>query len=498
MTRLNSLIRSLTVDEQTRFKNYLQNKNRRGDTKNIELFNLLLNSELSNQTIFESLYTPNKRGAYHALRKRLHDSLIEFIAHENLENENSLESGIIKLIVAARSLFFKKQYKTAYLVLEKAEKLAQENLLYPLLAEVHHTQIQYAYCNPEINLTELIQNSDLNLKQYILEEKLNHIYAQLRLIVNQTRESQLHSFPQLIENQLNKHNISIENDLSFKSLYQLSTLASLAAYTTKDYNSIESFLTNCYQKIKQQTNRFSQSFYHIQVLYQLANMYFRNKKFQQAFSFLDSMHQEMLSNSKKHYKTFLLKHQNLLALCYNYTNQNSLAIEIAQDNISKKHPDSEITLDVKLCLSMYYFHKEDFKSSLKTINSLYHSDNWYRKKTNEEWIIKKNLIELLIHIELDNFNLVESRLLSFKRKHFSYLKEQHQNRVITFILLIEEYYLINNNIVTTELTEKIKTSFEFKEARLEDIFVMSFYSWLKSKITNSNTYTTTLDMIKNC
>ena len=68
-----------------------------------------------------------------------------------------------------------------------------------------------------------------------------------------------------------------------------------------------------------------------------------------------------------------------------------MALEIAQNNISKKHPDSETALDLKLCLSMYHFHNIDFKSALKTINSLYHSDNWYRKKTNEEWIMKKKL-----------------------------------------------------------------------------------------------------------
>ena len=314
MTELNNLIRSLSTEEQLLFKNYLQDKNRRGDTKNIKLFKLLLNPKLTNKTIFESLYPLNKKGAYHALRKRLHDSLINFIAHESLEHENSLESGIIKLIVAARSLFFKKQYKTAYLILKKAEKVAQENLLYPLLAEIHHTQIQYAYSNNKIDLTELIKKSDFNLKQYVIEEKLNHMYAQLRLEINLKKNNKSYNISQLIEGQLNKYSINIQNDLSFKSLYQLSTLASLSAYTTKDYNSIESFLTNCYQKIKQQSSRISQSFYHIQVLYQLANMYFRNKKFDQSVSFLFLMHQEMKSNSKKHYKTFLLKHQKLISL----------------------------------------------------------------------------------------------------------------------------------------------------------------------------------------
>jgi hypothetical protein len=129
-------------------------------------------------------------------------------------------------------------------------------------------------------------------------------------------------------------------------------------------------------------------------------------------------------------------------------------------------------------------------------SKFYHTDVWYVEKAGKEWVIKKNLIDILLNIELENIDLVESRLQSFKRQYVPYLKSIHQKRVITYLGFIEAYYK-NKEMVTSKIFHnKVENAFVWVETHREDIFVMSFCSWLKSKMFQKDLYETTLNLIK--
>ena len=486
MINLNQLITSLSTEERTGFEIFLKKKNRRSDTKNILLLRLLIDGETDSNLICIALYNKNNKNAYHALRKRLYDSLLDFVATINLAQENDVEMLLIKNIVSARNFFQRKQYEIAFHILGKAEKLAQDHLLFPILNEIYHTQIQYAHISTKVELNNIITKFNKNQQYYLAEERLNIVYATIREQIKATAfQKKPVDFNTIITSSLKKYEIDINQSITFKSLYQLISIASISAFASKDYYSIESFLINTYQKIESHQHKQKQLYYHIQVLYLIANMYFRNKKFELAFEYLQKMRNEMEEKSSKYFNT----------LCYNYSNQNQKAIGIAEKHLAKKHQDLETQLDIILCLCMYHFHDKNYKQALKIINTFYHSDNWYQLKAGDEWLIKKNLIELIIHIELDHIGLVESRILSFKRKHTTYLKKIQQKRVLTFISLIEELYLKLNNKTTPIFQNKIESSFNYMNNNQEDIFVMSFYAWLKAKATNKDIYKTTIKMI---
>ena len=146
---------------------------------------------------------------------------------------------------------------------------------------------------------------------------------------------------------------------------------------------------------------------------------------------------------------------------------------------------------------MFYFQKSDFKKSHTLFSKFYHTDKWYTEKAGKEWVIKKHLIEILLHIELKNIDLIESRLLSFKRNHSNYLKEINQQRVLTYLSLVEAYYKKPEQVTSEIFKDKVENAFEWVNSHREDIFVMSFYAWLKSKMEKESLYNTTLNLIKN-
>ena len=81
MTNLNDIISTFSLEEQKKFVVYLNRKNKRSDAKNIQLFKLLVENRLDPNEIQIELYQKKSQGAYHALRKRLYQSIIDFIFH---------------------------------------------------------------------------------------------------------------------------------------------------------------------------------------------------------------------------------------------------------------------------------------------------------------------------------------------------------------------------------------------------------------------------------
>ena len=273
------------------------------------------------------------------------------------------------------------------------------------------------------------------------------------------------------------------------------TIVSISAFVTNDYLQIEPFLLNTYQSILVHKHKDKQLFYHIHVIYIIANTLFRNKNFSKSLDYLQQMHSLMHEKKKKHYNSFILKHNLLLALNKNYLNEQQIAIDTLKKVANKKHSDIETLLNINLSLITFYFQNEELKKAHGILSKFYHTDQWYTKKAGVEWVIKKNLIEILLHIELGNIELVESRIASFKRSHFIYLKSINQERAITYLLLIESYYKNPEIVNGKPFRNKVESSFEWIKAEQEDIFVMSFYAWLKSKMDKKKLFPTTLQII---
>ena len=165
---INTLISTLSPDDYSKFVHFLSKKNRRTDVKNIQLFKLLYTNELNSEEICTHLYPNKNKTAYHALRKRLYDSLVDYLASINLEEENTDKIQIIKYILVARNFLEQKQYKLAFKLLEKAEDIAKEHQYYPYLNEIYHLRIQFSFVEESKDLNELILQFKKNQKQLSL------------------------------------------------------------------------------------------------------------------------------------------------------------------------------------------------------------------------------------------------------------------------------------------------------------------------------------------
>ena len=498
MIDIKHIISSLTDEKQLEFITYLDKKNKRKDAKNIQLVKLLVDDNLSSKEICLKLYQKDNKVALHALRKRLFQSLIDFTANTNLKEESSIDIHLVKYIVAARAFLKQGQYEVGYKILAKAEILANEQQLYSILNEIYHTKIEYSHQIVNLDFKDLVKKFKENQKQHHLEETLNIAYAKIRITLKEIQHQQkIIDLKLMIERVFKENSIIISDDLSFKSLYQIVQIINISSAQNYEYWNTESFLLETYQILKNHKAKQKQLFYHIEVLYVIANTLFRNKKFAASLEYLELMNLYMHKNRRKYFKEFHLKYQLLVALNHNYIGNQDFAINLLTPFIDKKKIDIVSQLDIYLSLIVFYSQRNELKKAQNLFAKFYHSDKWYIDKAGIEWTIKKNLIEILLQIDLGNIDVVDSRVLTFKRTYFKHLKNINQEKVITYLKLVEIYYKNPEIATSDEFHQKVEISFIWIAKEKEDIFMMSFFAWLKAKMTKLDVYRVTLDLIDN-
>ncbi len=485
MNIINSIINDFSEDEKREFISYLKKKNRRGDVKNLTLFKTISLGKTIETA--EKIYGKSSKNAFHALCNRLQNNLIDFVASKSFSGETSEEMEIMKLLLASRIFFEHKNNKVAFKTLLKAEKKALELDLYSILNEIYTTKIQYAHLNSNLVLSEIFEDSEKNALNFQREFQLNMAYASIK---NKIKFEKGNPASEIITQVFSDFNIEIAETLTYKSLFQLMNLTSTAAKLQSDYNNISTLMENIYGIIKNKKIILAEKhlFYHIEILHLMAVASFRNKQFKKSEDFIAQMQGEMLKRNRIYFKLFQEKLTLIKAMNLNYTGRANEAIGLLE-----KFKGNSAEMSLSLCTFLFQQHR--FNEAYQIFKEFSHSDIWYEKKNGWIWVLKKSIIEILILIELDKLDLVFSRLNSFKRKFNKRLKEIGEERVLTFMGFVNNYYENPKMITSEKFKNKVETSFVWIGAEREDIFVMSFYAWLKSKMEKKNLYETTLELV---
>lgn len=497
MNALQEIANMMNESDKKAFTQYLTKKNKRKDTRNITLFNSLETNDINSKK--KNLKDEKSTDAYHALRKRLYDNMIDFMANRTFENDTSQENTILRLIVVRRLFFEHKLIKTAFKCLAKAEEIALSYEHFSLLNEIYLAQIQFAHFNLSEPIEKIIEKFKANKKLLEYEEQLNLGYAVLRReLAAIHHEGRIIDFQSLIKNTIEAHGISLKQGLTFKSLYQILFIANEYASINNNFSLIQPFVVKSYRFISKKNDQTDRHlYYHIYILYFIANFYFRNGQFNESLNYLNLMFTELQKQSGKYYQRFCLRYFLLLAFNENYLGNPHKAIEIAEKALSSnKKVDPSDSNDLRLMLIVFYLQQNVGRNAVKEMAKLNHTESWYEKKMGIDWTIKKCLVEILIHTQQENTELALSRIKSFKRRYKKYLLKVNEERVIQYLLFVEQY-VMKPEIIQTEKFQKALEEFIITAQNgPKDILIMSFLSWLLAKVRRKTIYDTTLDLLK--
>lgn len=491
---IQAIINTLSPEEKVLFQADLRLKNKRKDVKNITLYKLLLKNEIPLHKLDEVVYGKPSRNAFHGLSKRLQDNLIDFIAVYNFETETSQEFDTLKLLLTARVLYERDQPKVACKIINKAQVKAQEHELFSILGEIYHTQIQYAHLHPEVILEDLIKAFNHNQELHRQQENLNLAAAYIKQQLQQASLLDNSHNLDILQHIFEKFQISINTSLSIKSFYQILDLINSTAHLEHNFAEALPFIQRIYRQLRAKTNINKHRFYHIQILYFLANAYFRNKAFKESEQFLTQMHEQLLAEKEKYNVRFRESYLLIKSLNLNYTGKAIEAVHLLEEHFETSGSKTE-NPDLLLCLITFYAQQENYKLAWKSITKFRHTDNWYRKKMGIDWVIKKELIGMIIHLELGHIGLVESLINRFKRANKMLLKQDKQ--IARFFDLLQKIYLKPEIVKTDTFKSQLKTHFTDTTGRSSDVFMISYFAWLKAKNENRALYPITLKLIQN-
>lgn len=484
----------LDNNDKKAFRQFLMQKNKRNDVKNLQLLDLIETDDIDR---INKLYDAKKnRDAYHALRKRLQDNLLLFLSQRTFESDHSDTYDSLRLVVVGRFLLENNAVKTAFKCLDKAQRMAQDLEQYNLLNEIMLLKLQYAHLPGAENLEELTARFLQNQGHMQREAKLNMAYAYLRLELQDIHlKGKIVKLSEVIMTTVRKYKISVQDLMTYKSIYQILFIANEYAAIQQNYGLIERYVRRTDQFIKAQRERKqSYLFYHISILYFLSNFHLRRKDFAASNSYLKQMMELMLTDTR-YYALFDLRYQLLYALNLFYTDLADDAIILLEKALlkPKSKAKSEDIEDLRMCLTMFLALCDD-KKSLKQLTLLTRSDAWYEKKMGMLWTIRKNLIEILIQAQFSNIDLSMSRLISFRRRYQKYLLKTSEQRVLNYLKLVEKYLVQPDVVQDANYRKAVLTLMEGQESN--DIFTLSFIAWLIARWEKKSTYSVLLSISK--
>lgn len=489
---LEELIEVISPKEAENFIKFLKVKNKRSDVRNIDLFTIYYKSKRN--TIKEELNT----NAYNVLKKRVTDSLIEFMANSTVEEESTHEIGIIKLILLSRKMFNYSQFKSGFRLLKRAEKQAIAIQHFSLLNEIYHTSIQYSFHELSDTQENIFNKFEQNQKDFQQQERLNLVYAKIKkAYLSQKGNNAEIDINILIDDSFKEYGITAKDAINFKSLYQIASIIDIAGTQTKDYHSVKPFFESQIEQLRGgegDTEKYL--LYQIDMLYALANIYFRKKDFKKSEYYLEEMRVQMARFNGKFQQQRLAQYGTLLALNLNYSGKNMEAEMLLSHILTDKSHKKEHLANTILTLVMIQFQQNKLNDAKKLLASLKETDNWYLKNVGLEWLLNKKMLEILLFIELGEENLAESLIASFSRKYVSYFKENKNLQALEFLKLVRKHHHNPEKTTTNSFKNTVDRTLKFKQTQQEDIFMMSFYAWLKSKMEQRDVYEVTLELVR--
>lgn len=500
MDDLKITLNTLSEDDRRELAVFIKRQKKQKHRKDLELYHLLLQTRSYTPAQLIGKLYPDKPNAvaYYALRKRLLRHLTDFILLKRTEEDVTAASSIMGMLSLARYLFDARVDKQAWAHLRKAESLAQANEQYDLLNAVYNLQIEKSdneYADP---LDEIIRKRNLN-KQIADEDERANIANSIinqRLQAVRQQGSDLY-FDKIIQEVLRTYNLSEAVSKRPSLLYKLMSITRSAILARKDFLSFEPYIISQYHEAEERYGfKKAHQYYKLSLLYMIAHVLYRNKKFDESMRYLALLHESMVGEGKSNYATFYPRYIFLMVANLVFQRRNPEAIALMEELLqsNKLVLSTKDLLTAQLGLSFNYFAQGAFGKANRLLMSIKRSDKWCEGKMGREWVLKKNLGELILQYELGNVDLVLNKVRSFERAFSDLWDEPAYVNVKLYLHLIKELVDHPELIQKPEFIYHVQHTLKFTTFERTDIQALSFYAWLRAKMLQRPYYDVLLEL----
>lgn len=499
MDTLRSIVKTMKSQEIKDFRKFIHSQKKLEKRKDLELFDLLV-KETPDQDLEIKLYGKPNKDAYHAVRKRLTGKLTDFIVLKRLEEDTTSSTSLMGLIALARYFFERRSDELAWNYLKTAESKAKSAEQFDLLNTIYLLQIEHWHPEYADDIHSIIDNRSSN-KQLLDEDERATIAAslikkELQKMMRESKEVDFEGITKLILSSYNLTNALIQRP---KILYNILSITRSTILAKKDFYSFEPYLIEQYEKAKAQFgfNRITH-FFKLSIVYMICHVLYRNRKFDLANEYLKELKDGLYAFKSSHMMLFYPKFILLSAAVNCYLGHLRSSIEILSKALEQDLEmfSEEDKVKLQLNLSIYYFMAEEYELSLKTGMSFEKTEKWLEKNIGKEWVFKKQLMEVIIQVELGNEDIAINRIRSIERTSSSMFNHPLYSRAKSFLDIIKKMLNEPMNFHDESTRDKIESNLVVVPEEREDLQAMTFYAWLQAKLLNRNFYEVLLETVK--
>jgi hypothetical protein len=496
MDTLTDLITTLSPEEIEIFRRELDPINRQ--TLELKLFNAMLaNADASNKDLSYCLYGAFKKEAYFGVRKRLNQKASEFI-HALETEKDKTKAALVRsyLTLADRLLRFNKPSGAAQF-LKKARTITIEKKNKELLDQILFTEVK--------NIEKFKSDADETILQWEENElklrskrRYEIVHARLRHELNKAKRAGVILDAAAITDSLYKEfKLTPEEAADPEIMRQLTSAARSAILSVKDYSKIEPFILRIYTRLEKRA-AFTDNHISCQIefLFMLVHAMYRNLKFAECKKWLAVMERQMDAHP-----TLSLLHQHrfisLKAEIEAYTGNNSAAIELLESTLKEKfaQEDESEYLNMKLNLAVCYFNADRWREANSILIQLPNDKALHVLTKGKEWILKKNMIQMIVQYELGHDDIAQS-MLKLMQKNYNTMLRQPLYTLTGHFLKFTGRMVANRDVVDSPaFHQEVNAARRSWPKGKEDIHAISFFCWLKCKMLGRKYYEVLIERV---
>ena len=514
MDDLRTTLLTLNTDERRDFGVFIQRQRRKTNGRlDSRLYELLVQAkELKPEQLIGKLYPDEPNAvAYYALRKRLMRHLTDYLLLRQRQLDTTAAATVRGHLTLAQYLFEAGIPRLAWNTLRKAEKLGRESEQYEPLNAVYNLQIQYASSPHAEPLDEVLPRYRLNKKAADEEERANIADSVLRQRLRQSRGKGRTLVPadDILREVLTEYDLQEAFARSPSLLSRLMSITRNAMLVRRDFAAFAAFIERCY-KLMERRHGFApaQRGHQLKLLYMLAHALYRSRRFAESIVYLEQAQALLASGPGRQFGEFAPRFTLLLAANYAFERRNPESIVLLEELLRCPKPLAQSDdLAVRFQLTFHYFAEGKFARANQVLLGLGRTDHWLEQHLGLEWMLNRNIGEMLIQVELGNTEVALGRLRALERT----IREQLPavpatddtpavpaggvyQPVLAYLALVRE--VVENPDVTQERTfgNRVMHLPPFISEEREDLQVISFYAWLKARILKRSYYEVLLEL----
>ena len=501
MDDLKTTLNTFSPDDRKEFRQFIQRQRRKQKGRmDVRLYDLLAQPEdYETAELLRRLYPEEPNAvAYYALRKRLMRHLMDFLLLRQHQQDPTAASSVRGLLTLAHYLFEVRVGRLAWSTLRKAEKLARQNEQYEQLNAVYNLQITHAGSQYADDLAGIVQRRNLNKRDADEEERANiaDSFIRLRLRQARVRGRAGESFDAILQEVLREYDLQEAFARRPALLYRLMSITRAAMLVRRDYLSFAPFVMRCYH-LMEKRHGFQSAHQEAQVglLYMIAHALYRTRRFEESLTYLAQLKALLDAGPRQRAAAMRPRYTFLLAANYAFLDRNADSIRLLEATLKQTLPPREL-LTARLGLGFHYFAEGQYQKANQVLLAIGRTDHWCEQEMGVEWVLNRNMGEMLIQLELGNSDLAHNRLRAIERL----VKERFgpagggYAAVLGFLQLVRDILDDPAVVRTPDFAARITQLPAFVPLEQEDLQALSFFSWLYAKVQGRPYYPVLLEL----